>query len=592
MRLFGPPPGKETLFRYLTKYMPQFVISSAAGILYNTVIVLGPILLGHLIDAAGGGTARQVLLSALYFATVTAFFQFARYVKRWYMRDQFNRVACDLRQTLLERTLQRPLRDLEQESVGDLMSRTVGDITMVVDTVMSTLNEGWDTWLLMLSYFAVLLYRDWRITLLASIMVPFTIALAQRMRHVLYDYSMGVRKAAGRASSGLHRYLDGIAVLRLFGREQSEAAEIESAFRQQADNSIREMLLQQALLPIYSLIAGLGVVLVVALGGQKVMAGEWTVGYFNSFLIMFVAFSGRTRVAARVFNRWHGARAAWSRVQGKMHARADMTAETTATGAACELNEDVPLLRVKGLSFGFSSDNDVLHGIDLVAGRGQLIGVTGSVGSGKTALAHALTGLYPYGGSISLLGQELASLPAQLRKQLIAYAGHEQFLFSMPIQENITFGEDSGDGERLERALTSAALSQDLGRFDKGLATVVGEKGVRVSGGQRQRIALARALYSEAPLLLLDDPFSAVDIATEREIIDHLRSDHSQRAVILFTHRLTALKHADLVLVLDKGSIVEQGTHDELMERQGIYSEIYTAQVFMEGDYHAETAEQ
>lgn len=588
MRLFGPPVGKETLFRYLTKYTPQFVISSLSGIIYNTVIVLGPILLGNMIDAAGGGTARQVLLSALYFVGVTAFFQFARYVKRWYMRDQFNRVACDLRQTLLERTLGRPLPELERESVGDLMSRTVGDITMVVDTVMSTLNEGWDTWLLMISYFVVLLYRDWRITLLASIMVPFTIALAQRMRHVLYDYSMAVRRAAGRGSSGLQRYLDGIAVLRLFGREESEAREIESAFTEQADNSIREILLQQALLPIYSLIAGIGVVLVVALGGEKVIAGEWSVGYFNSFIIMFVAFSGRTRVAARVFNRWHGARAAWSRVQEKMHARPEPSANGADPESALTEHDRQTALRVDRLDFGFSPGSRVLTDISFSAGRGQLIGVTGPVGSGKTALAHALTGLYPYDGEIELMGSELRSLPLTVRKQQIAYAGHEQFLFSLPMKENITFGQDSDNTERLEKVLRSAALSQDLPRFDKGLDTLVGEKGVRVSGGQRQRIALARALYSEAPLLLLDDPFSAVDIATEQEIISNLQLEHRHRTIVLFTHRLSALKSADLILVLDKGHIVERGTHDELMTAGGMYSEIFTAQVFMEGDSHAE----
>ncbi|HSL94231.1 MAG TPA: ABC transporter ATP-binding protein [Bacillota bacterium] len=591
MRLFGPPPGRETLFRYLTKYMHQFVISSVAGILYNTVIVLGPILLGHLIDAAGGGTARQVVLSALYFAGVTALFQFARFVKRWYMRDQFNRVACDLRQTLLERTLRRPLPDLEREAVGDLMSRTVGDITMVVDTVMSTLNEGWDTWLLMLSYFAVLLYRDWRITLLASIMVPFTIALAQRMRHRLFDYSMSVRKAAGRANSGLHRYLDGIAVLRLFGRELSEAEEIERSFEQQARSSIREILLQQALLPVYSLMAGLGVVLVVALGGGKVISGEWTVGYFNSFIIMFIAFSGRTRVAARVFNRWHGARAAWSRVQEKMHARTENEPGPEPLSRVTVPTANGLLLNVRSLNFGFTPGQNVLNDISLNARAGQLIGITGAVGSGKTAMAHALTGLYPYEGSISLLGHELSSVPLKRRRGLIAYAGHEQFLFSMPMRENITFGQDDQDDERLHSTLASAALVRDLARFDHGLDTLVGEKGVRVSGGQRQRIALARALHSTASLLLLDDPFSAVDIATEQEIIGHLRSGHAERAVLLFTHRLSALKYADQVLVLDSGRIVEQGTHDELMQLGGIYSEIYAAQMFLEGDSDATTGQ-
>ena len=160
MRLFGPPKGKETLFRYLWKYRHQFIISSIGGILYNTVIVFSPILLGRLIDASGSGTGRQVLLSAALFIGVTAFFQMSRWIKRWFMRDQFNRVACDLRQTFLERMLRRSAPELDRETVGDLMSRTVGDITLVVDTVMTTLNEGWDTWLLMISFFVAMLLSD------------------------------------------------------------------------------------------------------------------------------------------------------------------------------------------------------------------------------------------------------------------------------------------------------------------------------------------------------------------------------------------------------------------------------------------------
>lgn len=579
MKLFGPPRGKETptLFNYLTKYMPQFVISSVAGIVYNTAIVLGPILLGNLLDAAGGGVGEKVLWSAAYFVGVTAFFQFARYIKRWYMRDQFNRVACDLRQTFVERILSRKLPELEKEAVGDLMSRTVGDITLVVDTVMSTLNEGWDTWLLMISYFVVLMFRDWKITLLASIMVPVTIILAQKMRHILFAYSLSARKAAAASNSGLYRYLDGVAVLRLFGREQAESEDIRGAFKAQAGFTIKEMLLQQVLLPVYALIAGLGVVVVVALGGQKVISNHWTVGGFNSYLIMFIAFSGRTRVAARIFNRWHAARAAWSRVEEKLSAPHSYEETGGVQIKACEE------LKVENLSFGFDG-NPILHGIDFTARRGEIIGITGAVGSGKTALAHALTGLYPYAGSITLDSSELRQLPHEQRKALIAYTGHEQFLFSMSIAENIVFTGQDRDEDRLTLALAASALSSDVTRFDKGLETTVGEKGVRVSGGQRQRIALARAIYSGAPILLLDDPFSAVDIATEKEIVEHLKADYRDKIVLLFTHRLTAFRHADRILVLDKGAIVEQGTHNELMSLGGIYAEIYSAQVFMEGE--------
>lgn len=606
MYRFGPPRGGETLPRYLLKYRSQFIISSIGGIVYNTAIVLGPILMGRLLDQAAGGTGTKVLLSALFFVGVTVFFQLARVVKRWFMRDQFNRVACDLRQTFLERTLGRPLPDLEKEKVGDLMSRTVGDITLVVDTVMTTLNEGWDTWLLMLSYFVALMARDWKITLAASVMVPLTLVLAQSLRHVLYRYAMAARRAAGAATTGLQHVVDATAMLRLFGREEAEADTIADAFGQQAKFNIRETLLQQAFLPIYALIAGLGIVAAIALGGQNVIRGEWTVGTFNAYLVMFIAFSGRTRVAARVFNRWHAARAAWSRVKEKM-ARTPGTsgpaADTTAHEAPAHAEphtDDLPLLTVEGLGFSYGGE-DVLHGLTFSAARGQIIGITGAVGSGKTALALALTGQYPYTGSILLEGCELSSLSTDARRRRIAYAGHEQYLFSLSIRENLQLGgtpempEPAGGDEgapedrvRMERVLAASALDQDLARFAGGLDTPVGEKGVRVSGGQRQRIALARALYNDAPLLLLDDPFSAVDIATEKRILDHLSADYHDRVILLFTHRLTAFRRADHILVLDHGHVAQQGTHDSLAAQPGLYREIYEAQRFLEEDGHAQ----
>jgi ABC-type multidrug transport system fused ATPase/permease subunit len=327
MKRFGPPNGKETLPRYLFKYMPQFVLSSAGGILYNTTVVLGPIFLGNLIDAAGGGTGINVLMSALYFIGITAFFQLARFVKRWYMRDQFNRVACDLRSTFLERMLGRPLPELEKETVGDLMSRTVSDVTLVVDTVMTTINEGWDTFLLMLSYFVALMLKDWRLTLAASTMVPLTILLANSMRSVLYRFSLEARKAAASSGSGLQRYLEAAAVLRLFGREESEAEGIRGSFERQTDFNIRQMLLQQAMLPIYAVIAGLGIVLAIGFGGKLVVQGVWTVGSLNAYLVMFIAFTGRTQVAARVFNQWHAARAAWVRVKEKMDTKSALSSD-------------------------------------------------------------------------------------------------------------------------------------------------------------------------------------------------------------------------------------------------------------------------
>jgi len=575
MRRFGPPKGKETLFNFLLKYKFQFVVSSLAGIIYNTVIVLGPIFLGKLIDAAAGSKTETVLLSALYFVGVTTFFQFARFIKRWYMRDQFNHVACDLRQTLLDRILGYKLPELEKETVGDLMSRTVGDITLVVDTVMSTINEGWDTWLLMISYFAVLLYMDWKITLLASLLVPGTLLLAHMMRNVLYRYSLNARQSASVAQTGLQRYLSAISVLRLFGREESEKSTIMDAYEQQVKWNIKQILLQQSLLPVYALIAGLGVVIVIGMGGENVRTGMWTVGTFNAYMVMFIAFSGRTRVAAKVFNRWHGAKASWQRIKEKMVLEKNERIVVTDNYILNTIDQ----LKVSHLNFSYGS-KEVLKDICFEAKAGEIVGITGAVGSGKSTLINALLGQYPYEGDIFIQSNQLRDISDAQRNESIGYSGHEQFLFSMNIKDNILLGLKLKSPD-FEDTLATAALVEDIERFDDGLMTGVGEKGLKVSGGQRQRLSMARAIYKKPAILLLDDPFSALDIATEQRIIKRLKEDFKNQIVIVSSHRLSAFENVDKILVLEKGSILEAGSHDQLMGKRGLYYEIYQAQKFM-----------
>lgn len=598
---FGLPTTKPlSLISYILRHRGLFWIEAAGGIIYNTVIVTGPIVLGMAIDAAGAvyesptpDRVRQLLLYCLLLFGLTAFFQYARYVKRKYIRDMCFRIRADMRAGLLGRTLSRPLAALEREPVGDLISRTIGDVEQVVSTVETTINEAWDTWLLMLSYLVVLLWKDARVTLICSIPVPFALYVAEAARHPLYKYSVKTRQAAGRVTSHLHATLNNVALLRLFGREASEHRRLEGYAREQMTWSIKTALLQTGMMPVYAALASLGVVGVIGLGGQQVVAGAWTIGGFTAYLTMFLAMSRRTWVAARVFNRWHAARASWDRIREKLDADIPQVASATGQpGRNVALPQLAPgsHLAVDNLSLSYpSGGGDVLHEVSFRVPVGSIVGVTGPVGAGKSALASVLTGLYPYGGSICIDGVELRDLAPGARAELVAYSGQDGFLFSGTIADNVTFGRDGEvDTERLERCVFVAGLSDDLTLFRDGLSTRIGERGVRVSGGQRQRIALARALYANRPLLILDDPFSAVDLSTERRIIERLREELSGRrgsTAFIFSHRLNTFVFADYVLVLDRGRLVEKGTHEQLCAVQGgIYQRIYAAQTWMERD--------
>ena len=601
---FELPQGNPLqLVSYLKKYSRYFWIQTAGGIIYNTVIVAGPILLGRMLDIAGhlekdGVTPERVkslLLLVLGFVFVTIFFQYGRYIKRWYLRVMTNRIASDMRAGLLSRVLQYPMADIERESVGDLMSRTVGDVDQITNTLQQTINEGWDTGLLMISYFAVLMYYDWRITLLASIPIPIAIVVAELVRHPVYRYSLNSRKAASVVASHVQRTLGGLNILRLFGREDVEADRLKDYSRNQMKWDIRTGLLQNAMMPIYAALASLGMILVIIMGGSRVVADTWTVGTFVAYLSMFALMAARTQVAARIFNQFHAAQASWDRIKNKL---GESINEPVAANVDNGLNPvqrsrsgHPALIQVSDLSFSYPGSNTaVLSGISFMANKGDFVGITGPVGSGKSALATVLTGLYPYSGEILIDSRNLRTLSHAERARTFAYSGEDGFLFSASIRQNITFQDaiDSAeDKERLANAVHIAALSDDMALFAQGLDTIVGERGVRLSGGQRQRVSLARAIFSGNPVLILDDPFSAVDIGTEQKMIERIRESLKGTTILVFSHRLASFTRADLVMVLDKGKVIEQGDHNKLMANDGIYQKIYSAQTWMESETNA-----
>lgn len=573
MKKYGPPEGHITVLKFLLKYKKAFIVSTLAGILYNTVIVLGPIFLGQLIDAAASTSAESIFRASIHFVGITIIFQFARVVKRWYMRDQFNHVACDMRQTLLDHILGFDLPQFEKETVGDLMSRTIGDVSTVVDTVMSTINESMDTWVLMISYFTVLMFMDLQLTLVASMLVPVTLYLAHGMKNNLYKNGLAYRKSISTANTGLQRYLGELALFRLFGREENELEQIYESYHNQVKLNIKQTLLQQALLPIYALLAGVGVVVVIGLGRTNVSEGRWTIGNFNAYLIMFVAFTSRTRVAAKVFNRWHSARAAWVRVKEKLE---NAPRVHDKQFELIKSEKGIDHLHVKNLCYKING-HAILRDISFEVYSGQIIGITGPVGSGKTSLLKMLLGHYAYEGEIFINNHALHDLSEADLAKLIGYSGHEQFLFSMSLKENILLG-DVYEEDALNLALKTSALIDDFDYFESGIETEVGERGQSVSGGQRQRIAMARAILKRSPIILLDDPFSALDVATERRIVNQLKASFKNQMVIIATHRLSAFEQADQVLVLDQGQIIEQGPHAVLLSQNGLYAEIYHAQ--------------
>ena len=580
-KTFSPPEDKLKLTAYIFKYPKQFWLQAAGGIIYNTVVVLGSVFLGKTIDAANLVYKGEAPLSLFYtnlflFLVFTVVFQIARYFKRFYMRVISNMMNCDIRAGLLSSLFKMQMKDLSHEKVGDMMSRMIGDVEQVSASVQTTITEVWDTVLLMLSYFVGCMIYSPKITLLSSIPIPIVVFAAQQIRHPLYTFSQKARKAASGINVHLQHNISGIALLRLFGLENAGRQKFSVLLDEQLKWNIAFSALQNGVRPLYILFATAGIILVMGMGGEDVINGIWTIGMFTAYLSMFTAMAVRTNVAGRVMNTWHGAKASWDRICEKLHSGADNTGTAETAGVA---DNRAPVLQVKSLCFRYPfSEGNCLENISFDVNRGEIIGITGPVGSGKSALAAALSGLYPYEGDVSLSGIPLNQFGESCREK-ISYMDSEQFVFSDDVLFNVTLDRQCGDAGG---AIDIASMTDDVNGFEDGMKTRLMERGLRISGGQRQRISLARAWYGRPDILLLDDPFSAIDINMEQRIMKNIRAKLGNRAVLLFSHRLTAFDMTDRIIVLEKGRVGQYGTHDELMKQDGLYRDIFRAQKFLE----------
>ena len=571
---FAPPENKDRILSYIKKHKRQFLITAISGIFFNSAIVLGPIFQGKLLDAAvNAANINYILKATLEFVGVTLAFQIARFFKRYYVRDMANRMSGDMRIGIMESILNTDLNILEKGKTGDMMSTTIGDVDIVVEAVRKTITELWDTGVLMAAYWIALMYYDVKITLIASIPIPFVILLTQLMKKTVHSKSKEARGATSKSTIQIRKMISEVNILRLYGREETEIERLEEKLSEQANKNVKVTILKNGLAPIYSALASVGIVVVIYLGGSKVISGSWTIGTFTAYIAMFTALAVRTTTAAKVFNIQQGAKASWDRVLGLMNNESQIFLNKVDSLKPKEIS-------VKNLSFKYpTSDKYAVKDISFNISSGKMVGITGSVGSGKSALALALTGLYDYEGEILLDNVDLNDMKYEQKIAAITYMGHDSFLFSDSLKNNITWKDDNA--ERLDKVLDIASLKKDIKSFEKGIDTEVGEKGTKVSGGQKQRIALGRALYKDANIVILDDPFSAVDINTEAKIIESLRENVGDRTIFIFSHRLDAFKYMDMILVLDKGKIVERGTHNELISKRGIYSKIIDSQQFL-----------
>ena len=568
------------------------------GLGFNGASVVGPIFQGRLIDSLISGDSFSKLgLVALTYILIIAGIQVMRYFKRFYIRRFANKTSAVMRFMIYNNIMHKSFEELDKENTGDLMTKAMSDVDLCVEGMRKFTTELFDTGVLMASFFIAMLAYDVRITLLSCLFIPAAIVLAEKLKTMIFKYSIAYRQKSSKITQLTYTSVDNAMLYRANGLEMQNTEMYKEQLLDYQEKAIKANILENTMQPIYNVIAMAGVILVIYLGGQKTMAGGWTIGAFSAYMTMFAALAVKASKAAKLFNSVQKSQISWQRIKPYLSeyqvketaasipavpvgGRADHAAAPQASIKQVPAG-NTPTLEVSSLTFRYpDSQVNIIEDVYFTAWKGEMIGITGAVASGKSTLGLSLLGLYPYLGSIRIDGRELTGYPEYERSRMISYLGHRPQLLSDTIYNNITLG----GGQDIDPVLHDVCFDEDLAAMPEGHDTRVGNSGIRLSGGQQSRIALARTLLEKKKIIILDDPFAAVDMKTEELIIRNLKDNYRDSLILIISHRLAIFPTVSRIVFLHTDKSVEVGTHAELMRSSSQYEAIYNLQSTMGED--------
>lgn len=572
----------ERIGSYFILEAGQLLLVTVSGILYNFGMLAGPYFEGQLVQRLldiinGNKTFVSMVTLALTYLAVILIVQVMRAIKRFYVRRFANNTSRNMRHMLYNSLVNMSKAELEQEDLGTVMTKAIADVDACVEGMRKFTTEVFDTGVVLVAYLGLLFFYDWRLAMLASLFTPLAYLIAGGLKTRITRYNAAYKKSAGRLNNATMDRIGNAVTYRIYGREQNRDQAYESHLQDYEQRAVLANLWENTMQPLYNIISMCGAVLVIYFGARNVQGSGWTswdIAAFTTFLSAFTKMALKSSKAAKLFNAVQKAQVSWMRIKPLMKAYVVPNTNTTLDFSK------PPRLEVTDVSLRWPGSDWSLTALSFSAAPGQIIGITGTVASGKSTLGKAFIGEVPYQGSIRVGDRELSELSAYERSRLIAYLGHEPELMSCSLAENIRLGKPESTAAVLE----AVCLEQEIAQMPEGAATSVGSGGIRLSGGQQARTALARTLYHAGAILILDDPFSAVDRRTEQAIFDHLRQLARDKIVLLISHRLSLFPELDRVLFLDNGSGIFS-THAVLLTENDAYARLYRAQL-IGGEQH------
>jgi ATP-binding cassette, subfamily B, multidrug efflux pump len=581
--------GKEKKienYRLIKTYFFKYKGIFLAGLLFlaitNIVSLFIPWLLKYAIESlrtpSGMKTATTYALFIVLAGVVQSVF---RVLSRVIIYFAGRKIEYDLRKEIMTSLLFLPLSFYQNMKTGDTMSRAVNDTSDVRMFMGPGFLQVLNTIMVYLFTLSMMLMINVRLTVYVLLPYPVLLFIANRYTKHLYIFSMRVQEQLAAISSMAHENLSGIQVIKTYCREQSEIERFKIINMEYLEKNMALVKKRGILMPLIAGVGGLSTLVLLWLGGQEIIAQRITLGdfvAFNGFLAMLL---WPTIAMGWILNVLQRGLSAMTRINTILEEKAGFVPAVLGKGESIEIKGDI---NIQGLNFSYNDrDPLLLKNISLDIKKGSFVGIVGPIGSGKSTLLRLIPRLHPTkDGMIFVDGIDINHLPAESLRKSIGFVPQEGFLFSTTIRENISFGIKGESSINIEKYAENSGLKEEIDTFPEKLDSIVGERGITLSGGQRQRVAFARALAVEPKILILDDPFSSVDNRTEEEILKTLKSYAKERTLLLVSHRISTIKEADQIIVLEDGAVAEQGRHEELVRNNGFYARMFRQQQLRE----------
>ena len=572
----------KAFWPYLKPYRQRIVLGIVLIALSQAVSTGIPYMLKLAVDDVEAGLSlsdrskvfSQIMLYAGAILLMAVVQMGLQMVMRWYMQSTARHVENDIREKYFRHLMRLSLNYFNRTPTGDLMSRATNDINAVQMFLGFGIRMLFDGGIGLLLSLGVMCMLDWELALWVLAPMPFLALAMNRAASGINSGFREVQEQFAHIAARVQENLSGIRVVKAYVQQDGEMAAFDKLNRSYLDRNKRLIRIESVIRPLSFLLSGSSLLLAIWLGGEKVLSGQISLGdlvAFNGYLTKLIF---PILVFGWMIDRYQRGKAAMRRIDAVIEEVPDIQDAEDAVDIDAIRGE----VEFRSLNFSYQG-TEVLRDINLKIPAGSTLALVGRVGTGKTTLGRLIPRLIQAGeGQVLIDGIPVEKIPLQALRKHVGVVPQDSFLFSDTLRENIALGVADPSDEDVAWAMETSQLAKDLADFPNGLKTVVGERGVTLSGGQKQRTALARAIIRRPSILILDDAMASVDTHTEEEILNRLKTVMAERTTILIAHRISTVRHADQIVVLEEGRVAESGTHEELVAMGGIYTDMFNRQ--------------